>query len=308
MSVPELASRFASATVTSICSALATARATTRATGQRLQGRRSRASTAAWWATQWSGVRLAELLPAIPRLRNLTGDNLHIIFEGADGYESSTRRRWCSATAPTASSRRMNGDAGGRPRLPCRAPPASPARARQVAHRDPAERDAVGGAVERGLLSPVGRRRGAGAAAAVDHPAAGAARGGGGARRDGRGAGRRLRRGDQGGRGERRRRRAGTRRRAARQVLKDDATAPHHWLRWTAQLPLGVGGGALRCRASDADGGAAAARQHKHKGYLYNGWSRVEVTVTPSEWMSASAPRSVRVDGVSLRSAASDDL
>ena len=67
------------------------------------------------------------------------------------------------------------------------------------------------------------------------------------------------------------------------EVLKDDATAPHHWLRWTARLPLGAGGGALCCRASDADGQTQPRVSTKHKGYLYNGWSRVEVTVTPSE-------------------------
>ena len=38
-----------------------------------------------------------------------------------------------------------------------------------------------------------------------------------------------------------------------------------------------------RCRASDADGQTQPRVSTKHKGYLYNGWSRVEVTVTPSE-------------------------
>ena len=49
---------------------------------------------------QWSGVRLSELLPAIfPQLLGPSAESdappadLHIIFEGADGYESSTPAR-----------------------------------------------------------------------------------------------------------------------------------------------------------------------------------------------------------------------
>jgi len=297
MSVPELASRFASATVTSILQCAGN-RAGDDARDSGPNGFKGTPfegiDCGMVGNVQWSGVRLAELLPAMfPRLRNLTGDNLHIIFEGADGYESSTPAKMVLGDgADCLLATHMNGDALAADHgFPCRAllpgiagarsvkwltairlsetPSAAPWNAAYYRQSDDAEVQAL--PLQSIILQPAPRERVAAAAdgtvavQGVAYPGAGGAaiKGVEVSADDGKSwhAATLLR----------------------DEVLKDDATAPHHWLRWTARLPLGAGGGALCCRASDADGQTQPRVSTKHKGYLYNGWSRVEVTVTPSE-------------------------
>jgi hypothetical protein len=86
------------------------------------------------------------------------------------------------------------------------------------------------------------------------------------------------------------------------EVLPDDARAPHHWLRWVADVPLpkpmnpttsmepshkvegdSAGRCVVCCRAFDVDGQSQPRVSAKQRGYLYNGWFRVELTVVPAE-------------------------
>ena len=71
------------------------------------------------------------------------------------------------------------------------------------------------------------------------------------------------------------------------EVLADDAKAPHHWLRWKARVPLGGDGDARErpctvcCRAIDVEGNAQPKVSQQQRGYLYNGWFAVDLTVAP---------------------------
>lgn len=82
------------------------------------------------------------------------------------------------------------------------------------------------------------------------------------------------------------------------EVVADDARTPHHWLRWVARVPLGatsdLGGGrcvepgadrpcTVCCRAFDTNGQSQPKVSPQQRGYLYNGWFHVDLTVTPSE-------------------------
>ena len=73
------------------------------------------------------------------------------------------------------------------------------------------------------------------------------------------------------------------------EVLPDDARTPHHWLRWSADVPLPRGSGAdgerrcvVCCRAFDLHGQSQPRVSPKQRGYLYNGWYKVDLTIAPS--------------------------
>lgn len=64
------------------------------------------------------------------------------------------------------------------------------------------------------------------------------------------------------------------------EVLRDDSSASFGWVRWTAQVPLRCrehGPTEVVARATDAAGTVQPEVAPKQRGYLYNGWSRVSV-------------------------------
>ena len=298
---------------------------------------------------QWSGVRLADVLPAIfPQLRPPSADaapasalasagpdsadtasadtasadtasadtarvaadahvpaNLHVIFEGADGYESSTPARAVlreggdCLLATHMNGERLAADHG----FPCRAllpgiagarsvkwvsairlseaPSSAPWNASYYRRADGSEVQALP-PLQSIILQPTQDETVAPSAdgtltvQGVAYPGAG-----GGpieaveVSADG-----------------------GVSWHAARllreEVLPDDAKTPHHWLRWVARVPLASAEQrrterctecrcTLSCRAFDANGHTQPKVSPKQRGYLYNGWFHVDLTVAADE-------------------------
>ena len=262
---------------------------------------------------QWTGVRLSDLLPSMfPKLRSLakvaaTGcddaiqEDLHIIFEGADGYESSTpARAVLSDGGDCLLATHMNGEplpadhgfpcrallpgiAGGRSvkwltciRLSDR-PSSAPWNANYYKRADGSEVQAL--PLQSIILQPtqhesvVPEADGTVAVQGVAYNGAGGA------------AIRTVEVTSDDG---------ATWHQATLlydEVLKDDTSGrPHHWLRWSARVPLGLAGSRLKegacvvsCRATDADGHAQPKVSQQHRGYLYNGWFMVTLDV--HDWL-----------------------
>lgn len=61
------------------------------------------------------------------------------------------------------------------------------------------------------------------------------------------------------------------------EVMCDDSSASFGWVRWTAEVPLGPGPTEVVARATDAAGITQPKVAPKQRGYLYNGWSRVTI-------------------------------
>jgi len=68
------------------------------------------------------------------------------------------------------------------------------------------------------------------------------------------------------------------------EVQPDDARTPHHWIRWVARVPRSGSSTTetLCCRATDENGQTQPRVSEKQRGYLYNGWSHVTVTLAGS--------------------------
>ena len=282
---------------------------------------------------QWSGVRLSDVLPAMfPQLRalfdsagvdaapggaagagrslsgggapsgrapstdaTLASGELHVIFEGADGYESSTPlASVLRGEADCLLATRMNGDALPRDHgFPCRAllpgiagarnvkwvtcirlsdrPSEAPWNAHYYKRADGTEVQALPlqsivvqpargqpvRADEDGRFAVSGvAYHGAGGApvAAVEVSA------------------------DDGASWHRAKL-------LREEVLVDDATMPHHWIRWVARVPAPHTQAHARvcCRATDADGHAQPRVSDKQRGYLYNGWHSIDVAVVTGD-------------------------
>ena len=73
----------------------------------------------------------------------------------------------------------------------------------------------------------------------------------------------------------------------ADEVIADGSHKHFGWVRWVAKLnvPLGKHATVSVCsRATDTDGKTQAKTPPKERGYLYNGWSKVEVNVCMIAW------------------------
>ena len=92
------------------------------------------------------------------------------------------------------------------------------------------------------------------------------------------------------------------------EVLPDDARSPHNWLRWVAHVPLprqlsastanmpdGEAEAGARCsvccRAFDANGQSQPRVSQKQRGYLYNGWFKVNLAVAPAAAAGGASPQ-----------------
>jgi sulfite oxidase len=70
------------------------------------------------------------------------------------------------------------------------------------------------------------------------------------------------------------------------EVLKDGSQKNFGWVRWSAELETKTEGGTgmaktmtICCRATDSEGNSQMEVSDKQRGYLYNGWSKVNVTL-----------------------------
>ena len=60
--------------------------------------------------------------------------------------------------------------------------------------------------------------------------------------------------------------------------MADGSSASFGWIRWTAKVDRGAGATtSVCCRATDVQGNTQPQVAAKQRGYLYNGWSRVDV-------------------------------
>lgn len=249
----------------------------------------------------WSGVRLSEVLTSVfPRLQSTPASSeLHVVFEGADGYESSTPLTpLLAADGDCLLATHMNGeplapDHG----FPCRVllpgiagarsvkwitsirlsdtPSAAPWNAHYYKHADgsevsqlplqslilhPQEGEVV--AVERNgrlFVQGVAYSSGGGQISAVEVSS------------------------DDG-------RNWCTAQIFRDEVPVDDSRGKHSWLRWAAQVPIphtttdGTQAPcSLCCRAVDASGVSQPRVSKKQRGYLYNGWCSVNMTAISRE-------------------------
>ena len=252
---------------------------------------------------RWSGVRLSDLLPAMfPQLAasgpasgpaSDAAAGLHVIFEGADGYESSTPvQAVLSEHGDCLLATHMNGeplaaDHG----FPCRAllpgiagarsvkwvtairlsdrPSSAPWNKSYYRRADDTEVQAL--PLQSVILQPTHQQHVALDADGKLRVQGVAYPGAGGAPIE------RVELSTDDGRSWH----AATILRE--EVLPDDAKAPHHWVRWVARVPLsGAGAQTVCCRAMDLSGQTQPRVSEKQRGYLFNGWFRVDLTVGSS--------------------------
>lgn len=69
----------------------------------------------------------------------------------------------------------------------------------------------------------------------------------------------------------------------ASEVVADGSHKSFGWVRWVANLEVEVSSGAVAvdvcCRATDTAGTTQSEKPAKERGYLYNGWSKVQVAI-----------------------------
>lgn len=61
------------------------------------------------------------------------------------------------------------------------------------------------------------------------------------------------------------------------EVLKDASKSHFGWIRWSASIIAPTQGGTVVCRATDSEGITQVEISPKQKGYLFNGWSKIEI-------------------------------
>jgi sulfite oxidase len=59
------------------------------------------------------------------------------------------------------------------------------------------------------------------------------------------------------------------------EIAEDGSEGCFGWVRWTAELAQGAR--TVVCRATDSEGNVQPERPQKERGYIYNGWSRVDL-------------------------------
>ena len=64
------------------------------------------------------------------------------------------------------------------------------------------------------------------------------------------------------------------------EVVPDDSSSSFGWVRWMVRIPLIEGRAEVVCRATDAEGVTQPEVSPKQRGYLYNGWCRVNIAAS----------------------------
>jgi len=66
------------------------------------------------------------------------------------------------------------------------------------------------------------------------------------------------------------------------EIIVDDSSSNHGWVRWSAEVATEGTTTTVCCRAVDSDGITQMKAPPKERGYIFNGWSKVEVA-TPQK-------------------------
>jgi len=293
--VRELEERFGTATITSILQCAGN-RATEdiKATGE--SGFKGipleRITQGMLGNVQWSGVRLADVLPALYPLecaasKRHGGGEWHVIFVGAEGYSASTplarildRKNDC-LLATSMNGKPLTPDHG----YPVRALLPGVAGARNVKWLDSislsrkpvdapwnayyyrnAKLEQIQGLPLQSLILEVKHKRAS--SQSLQFEVSGVAYSGG--------TGNAIARVEVSKDGGKNWTEAKLK---TEEVIPDDSSKNFGWVRWVAQVEVekGLGKTVVCCRAFDTEGKTQIETTPKERGYIYSGWSKVEV-------------------------------